>query len=112
MNEDNNTVHTAPATAPQADTAPPVTTPAEKKSGWMPLAAIVLAVAAWITLARATGYAAMAVAAAAIIVGAFGCRRRAGAWRNVAITAIIAAAVLIVVVLAFIIVLNIGLAKS
>ena len=110
MNEDKTT----PATTPDAhnESATVAAPAAEKKSGWLPLAAIILALAAWLTLARTTGYVAMAVAAAAIIVAAFACRRHPGAWRNVAITAIIAAAVLIVVVLGFIIVLNISLAKS
>lgn len=82
-----------------------------RKSPWLPIAAFFLAVGAWLALAYSTGYLAMAVAAAAIIVGAFGCRRRCS-WRNLAITSIIASMVLIVVVAAFIIVLKIGLAAK
>lgn len=108
MNEDK-TPQTAQTISP--DTKPETVVAAEKKSGWLPLAALILAVAAWVTLAYYTGYAAVIVALLAIIAGAFACRRPAGPWRNTAITAIIAAAVLIIVVLAFIIVLKIGLAK-
>ncbi|MDE6278069.1 MAG: hypothetical protein K2M06_08180 [Muribaculaceae bacterium] len=106
MNEDKTSAAVQSATsAPATDTSGE-----QKKSGWLPLAALLLAILAWLTLAYSTGYAAMAVAAAAIIVAAFGARRHSGAWRNVAITAIIASAVLLVVVAAFIIVLKIGLA--
>lgn len=99
------------AAAPTPETlssATPVVS--SKESGILPLLSLILAVGAWVTLGYYTGYAAMSVAVAAIIAGAFACRRPRGAWRNTAITAIIASAVLIVVVLAFVIVLKIGLA--
>lgn len=98
----------APETASSATLSAPAAT--SKKSGILPLLSLLLAVGAWVTLGYYTGYAAMAVAAAAIIAGGFACRRPRGAWRNTAISAIIASAVLIVVVLAFVIVLKIGLA--
>lgn len=74
---------------------------------WISLA---LTVAAWLTLMLFTdGYAAMAVAAAALIVGFLSMRGSSRAIRNIAITAVIASTVLLVVLTAFIIVIKIGL---
>lgn len=73
---------------------------------WISLA---LTVAAWLTLMFTDGYAAMAVAAAALIVGFLSMRGSSRAIRNIAITAVIASMVLLVVLTAFIIVIKIGL---
>ncbi|MDE6310758.1 MAG: hypothetical protein K2L96_02970 [Muribaculaceae bacterium] len=113
MNEDKNpaventNAENSPLTEQPLTAETPA--PAPKKSGWLPLLSLVLAVAAWVTLAYSTGYYAMCVAGASIITAIFAVRRKTGAWRNVAITALIASAVLIVVVAAFLIVLKIGL---
>lgn len=113
IRQQNNTpaadANPAAAQAPETSSSATIVA-SSKKSGILPLLSLILAVGAWVTLGYYTGYAAMAVAAAAIIAGAFACRRPRGAWRNTAISAIIASAVLIVVVLAFVIVLKIGLA--
>lgn len=73
---------------------------------WISLA---LTVAAWLTLMFTDGYVAMAVAAAALIVGFLSIRGSSRAIRNIAITAVIASMVLLVVLTAFIIVIKIGL---
>lgn len=112
MNEDKIPENPVQGTALSENQAGhPVSASVAKKSGWLPMAAMVLSVGAWLTLAYSTGYAAMTVAFVAVLLSAFACRRKRGPWRNVAITALIAAAVLMVVVLAFIIVLKISLAK-
>ncbi len=109
MNDDKNPeINTNSAAGQNPATSIPASAP--KKSGWLPLLSLILAIAAWVALGYTSGYYAMCVAAAAIIAGIIAVRRKTGAWRNTAITSIIAAAVLIVVVTAFLIVLKIGLA--
>lgn len=97
---------TAPAQAPEAAEAA-----APKESGrfvWLAVVSLILTVAAWIAVSY-NGFAAIAVAAAAILCGALALKSRRHAIRNTAITAIIAAAVLLVVIAAFFIVIYIGL---
>lgn len=72
------------------------------------IVSIVLTVAAWIA-ANMNGYVAIACSVAAIVAGAMALRSRRHGVRNTAITAIIAAAVLLVVITAFIIVIFAGL---
>ena len=109
MNEDKSSTIKENTAAEQPVTAATPASSVQKKSGWLPLLSLVLAIAAWGALAYTSGYYAMGVAAAAIIAAAFAAHRKTGAWRNVAITSLIASAVLIVVVAAFLIVLKIGL---
>lgn len=71
--------------------------------------AVALTLTAWALLMALNGYVAMAVGAAAVVVGFIGLPGRSRAVRNLAITAIIASTVLIVVLLAFLIVIKIGL---
>lgn len=73
--------------------------------------AVALTLAAWATLIWVDGYVAMAVAAAAVIVGFLAVSGRSTAVKNLAITAIIAATVLLVVLAAFLIVIKIGLGE-
>lgn len=71
--------------------------------------ALVLMLVAWVLLAWSNGYVAMGVAAAGILAGFIGARHSSLAMKRLAITAIIAATVLLVVVAAYLIVLKIGL---
>lgn len=73
---------------------------------------VALTLGAWVVLMLANGYAAMAIAAAAVIAGFFAMPGRSRAVRNLAITSVIAAIVLLVVLTAFIIVIKIGLAAG
>ncbi|MBO4977425.1 MAG: hypothetical protein J6C67_01755 [Muribaculaceae bacterium] len=73
--------------------------------------AVGLTLAAWATLIWLDGYAAMAVAAAAVVVGFLAVSGRSTPVKNLAITAIIAATVLLVVLAAFLIVIKIGLGE-
>lgn len=69
---------------------------------------ILVTVGAWIS-AGWNGYLAMALGAFAVVAGALALRSRRHGVRNTAITAIIAAAVLVVVLAAFVIVIYMGL---
>lgn len=75
---------------------------------WMAVLSIVLAVIAWIA-GSYNGIAAMAVSTVAILPGALALKSHRHVIRNTAITAIIASAVLLVVLLAFYIVVYLGL---
>lgn len=75
---------------------------------WLAVISIILTIAAWI----AGGYnavAAIVISAAAIVTGAFALKSHRNGVRNTAITSIIAAAVLLVVISAFCIVIYVGL---
>ena len=67
------------------------------------LLAALLAVAAWVVLISSNGYAAIAIAVVAAIVGFYAARK---GWKTLATAAIIASLVLIVVTGAFLIVIN------
>ena len=70
---------------------------------------VLLALVAWAVLAWSNGYVAMGVSALAIAAGFVGARHSSLARKRLAITAIIAATVLLVVVGAYLIVLKVGL---
>lgn len=72
------------------------------------LFAILLAIAAWIILSF-NGKIALGVSAAAFLSGCFGLKASTRTWRNTAITAIVASAVLLIVLAAFMIVIYVGL---
>ncbi|MDE6527187.1 MAG: hypothetical protein K2L75_08010 [Muribaculaceae bacterium] len=91
--DENKTVTETPETEPAA---PRRCAPA----AWI---AVVLAVAAWIVLMMANGYAAIAVGIGGIAAAIWACVANRGALRRLAIAALIASAVLTIVVAAFII---------
>ncbi len=96
-------------TPKQASEAPQVLgTTRTRKLMWLAVVSIFLTVAAWI-IGSFSGFAALAVSAAAIVAGAFALKSRRNGVRNTAITSIIAAGVLIVVISAFMIVLYVGM---
>lgn len=69
---------------------------------------IILTVVAWIILSL-EGRVALAVCVAAFVLGCIGLKSRSRVWKNTAITSLVASAVLMVVLSAFMIVLFIGL---
>lgn len=75
---------------------------------WLAIASIFMTVISWIC-AGYNAWAAIVVAAAAIVTGALALKSHRRGVRNTAITSIIAATVLLVVVAAFLIVIYIGL---
>lgn len=75
---------------------------------WLAILSLVLTLAAWIA-GGFSGTAAIVIAACAILAGAFALRSHKQGVRNTAITSIIAAGVLLVVIAAFLIVIYIGL---
>lgn len=92
---------------PAAPEAP--STAATHRSPLLIIISALLALASWASLMWINGYVALAVGAAAVGAAAFGLKDRAPAWRNLGVTAIICATVLIVVVAAFLVVIKIGL---
>lgn len=76
--------------------------------GKFSLVSILMTVAAWVALSY-NGRLALVMSIIGIIVGCFGLRASSRAWRNTAITSILASAVLLVVVSAFLIVIFVGL---
>lgn len=66
-----------------------------------------LAIAAWAVLILANGYVAMAIAGAAVVAAACGIKGRSRAIKNLGVTAVIAAGVLLLVVGAFIVCANV-----
>ena len=94
----------------EKDIHPEAVAPIENVSGggarvWVWLS-VVLALVAWVLLLWSSGYAALGGAIAAIVSGGIGASRAGVALRRLAITAIIAAGVLAVVLGAYIIVLK------
>ena len=73
--------------------------------------AVVLALAAWVTLMWVDGYVALGLGVAGIVSGFVAARRNEFALRRLAIAAIIASMVLVVVLAAFLIVIKIGLSQ-
>lgn len=68
--------------------------------------AAVLTLVAWLAAMWVNGYISIGIAVVAIACGAMGCTRRAGAWRNLGITAIIASGILAIVMAAFLIAMS------
>ncbi len=99
----------APAVEP-VEAAPASTPQASRRSVRSMLAAIsmVVTIMAWILLMW-NGYAALGLGLAAIVLGVVGTRSRSAGWRNLAITSLIASAVLVIVMVAFLIVIYWGL---
>lgn len=75
---------------------------------WMAVISIVLTAIAWIA-GNYSGVAAIIISVVAIVLGALALKSHRHTIRNTAITSIIASAVLLVVVLAFIIVIYLGM---
>lgn len=98
-------------TAPQE---PAAVEPAEKptrgraKYNKFALISIVLAVGAWIALSF-EGKIALAISVVAFICGCIGLKSSTRTWRNTAVTSLVASAVLMVVLTAFLIVIFVGL---
>lgn len=69
--------------------------------------ALVLAVVAWLILVWSDGYLALAAAVLALLAGILGVRHRSPGATRLAITAIIAALVLIVVIASYLVVLKV-----
>lgn len=88
------------APAPDASPAPQEAGNDKRRYSWLALASVLLCVAAWI-FATFDGYLTLAATIASIICGAFALGSRRAAIRNISITAIIASAVLMIVVGAF-----------
>ena len=72
------------------------------------LISIIITVIAWVILSL-NGIAALCVAVAGFVTACFGLKAATRAWRNTAVTSIVASSVLIVVISAFLIVIYIGL---
>lgn len=85
--------------------AVPEAVPAKRRAvaAWI---AVALAVAAWFVLMYGSGYAAIATGVAAIGVSIWGIASNCGALRRLSIAALIAAAVLTIVVGAFILIIK------
>lgn len=75
---------------------------------WLAVISMVLTVGAWVC-GNFNGIVAICICVAAIVTGAFALKSHRNGVRNTAITSIIAAAVLLVVVSAFLLVIYIGL---
>lgn len=75
---------------------------------WMAVISIVLTAVAWI-IGSYSGTAAIIISASAIVLGALALKSHRHIIRNTAITAIIASAVLLVVIVAFFIVIYLGM---
>ncbi len=117
--QDTTTQHTVTPEQPvaaAADTEPSTATatatadaaPVRGRFVWLAVASIFLTVISWIC-AGYNAWAAIVVAAVAIVAGALALKSHRRGVRNTAITSIIAATVLLVVVAAFLIVIYIGL---
>lgn len=78
------------------------------KFNYLALTAIIAAFVAWVLLSF-NGKIALAVSVFAFVCGCFGLKASTRSWRNTAITAIVASAVLMVVLTAVLIVVYVGL---
>ncbi|MDE5553844.1 MAG: hypothetical protein K2J10_01515 [Muribaculaceae bacterium] len=72
------------------------------------LIAILLAIAAWVILSF-NGKIALGISALSFLSACFGLKASTRTWRNTAITAMVASAVLLIVLAAFMIVIYVGL---
>ena len=115
MTQDKETLSTQerPAAKPAKPSAAQADAPVSKDGGgarWVwPIVSMLLALAAWAAVMWIDGYLSMALGALGAVAGIIGSKRRFGAWRNLAITSVIASLVLVVVVASYLIVLKIGL---
>lgn len=110
MSETPQTNPSQPDTVPPATAGPTgehceVTVKEKHRYAWLALLSLVSCITAWFAATR-SGYAAVAACAVSIISGAFALGSHRGAVRNTAITFIIASAVLLIVVGAFMIALH------
>lgn len=105
---DHTTTQEAQQPAPEAAIEP--AQPAQQATWhtWMAAIGAFLALTAWIALSF-NGYAALTAGVAAFAAACLGLRAHTRPWRNLAITALIASAVIMVVLTAFLIVIFWGL---
>lgn len=109
MTDEKNTNIPAPEGQTTSESAAPSAPSGYTGPGkWLALLSLILAIGAWVMLS-ASGYTALGIAALAVVAGMIDVCRFHGPWRTVSVTGIIAGAVLIVVVTAFIMVMKIGL---
>lgn len=94
-------------TAPEQQTAKTAGTQGRSRNRFA-LISIIITVIAWVILSL-NGIAALCVAVAGFVTACFGLKAATRAWRNTAVTSIVASSVLIVVISAFLIVIYIGL---
>lgn len=103
---------TQPVETPSAETTPaeaPQPWPSEsRRFVWLAIGSILLTILSWIC-AGANAWVAIGLSAVAVVIGAMALKSHRHSVRNTAITSIIAATVLLVVVAAFLIVIYIGL---
>lgn len=93
----------------EKDHATTLAAPAAHRSPALAWLALLMSLAAWASLIWTNGYISLLIAALAAVAGFFGTIKVSTAVRRLAVTAIIAALVLIAVVSAFLIVIKIGL---
>lgn len=108
IQDNNNDITTS---APAVDATPAQAVPASHESRnfvWLAVISIILTVAAWVA-GSFNGIAAICICVAAIVAGAFSLKSRRHGVRNTAITSIIAASVLLVVIAAFLTVIYLGM---
>lgn len=84
-------------------------TPKPANHSWRVWLTALLTIIAWATLVWINGYGALAIAAVSLGCGIWAMKDNHGAVRKLNIAAIIASTILIVVLLAFLIVIKIGL---
>lgn len=94
-------------TTPEQQTAKTADTQGRSRNRFA-LISIIITVIAWVILSL-NGIAALCVAVAGFVTACFGLKAATRAWRNTAVTSIVASSVLIVVISAFLIVIYIGL---
>ena len=110
MNTDNrdiNTADTHDGSIPVGITVSPGET--DSLGRWFTWGSLALAIVSYAILLLWNGVFAMCVSAVATVLGFCGVWRTRGTLRRVAVTAVIAAAVLLVVVGAFVVVIQLGL---
>lgn len=107
VEENTNTINESAAVQASEPSVQPASD-SRKKFNAFALLAILFTIAAWIILSF-EGDVALGVGVVAFVAGCIGLRASSQAWRNTAITSIVASSVLIVVLVAFKIVFYIGL---
>lgn len=108
INKTDNNTDKAVTAARESHTPVTISPHEAKRFVWLAIVSIVLTILAWI-LGSYSALAAIITSAAAIVTGALALKSHRHGVRNTAITSIIAAAVLLVVISAFCIVIFIGL---
>lgn len=101
MDNNNEIISENPALAPSE-------APARKKFNKFALLGILLAVAAWVILTF-NGQVALGFAVVSFICACVGLKASTRTWRNTAITALVASAVLMIVLSAFLTIIYVGL---